>query len=73
MHVVNQPVKTGWRDGVLYVEVHPTAGELELGGAVHPGDAMRQVVAVTTAALRLAPFSLKALLRRAFALEAIER
>ena len=49
VHVVNQPVKTGWRDGVLYVEVHPTAGELELGGSLDPGDAMRQVVALTSA------------------------
>jgi L,D-transpeptidase ErfK/SrfK len=49
VHVVNQPVKTGWRDGVLYVEVHPTAGELELGGSLDSGDAMRQVVALTSA------------------------
>ncbi len=49
VHVVNQPVKTGWRDGVLYVEVHPTAGELELGGFLDAGDAMRQVVALTSA------------------------
>ncbi len=49
VHVVNQPVKTGWRDGVLYVEVHPTAGELELGGSLDTGDAMRQVVALTSA------------------------
>ncbi len=49
VHVVNQPVKTGWRDGVLYVEVHPAAGELELGGSLDAGDAMRQVVALTSA------------------------
>ena len=49
VHVVNQPVKTGWRDGVLYVEVHPSASELELGGSPAAGDAMRQVVAVTSA------------------------
>jgi L,D-transpeptidase ErfK/SrfK len=48
VHVVNQPVKTGWRDGVLYVEVHPTAGELELGGSLPSGDAMRQVVSKTS-------------------------
>ena len=38
VHVVNQPVKTGWRDGVLYVEVHPAAAEAELADAVqqHP-------------------------------------
>jgi len=49
VHVVNQAVKSGWRDGVLYVEVHPTAGELELGGSVGAGAAMRQVVAATSA------------------------
>jgi L,D-transpeptidase ErfK/SrfK len=48
VHVVNQPVKTGWRDGVLYVEVHPIAGELELGGSLGAGEAMRQVVALTS-------------------------
>ncbi len=48
VHVVNQPVKSGWRDGVLYVEVHPVAGELELGGTLPSTDAMRQVVAMTS-------------------------
>jgi L,D-transpeptidase ErfK/SrfK len=48
VHVVNQPVKTGWRDGVLYVEAHPAAGELQLGEAPAAGDAMHQVVAVTS-------------------------
>jgi L,D-transpeptidase ErfK/SrfK len=48
VHVVNQPVKTGWRDGVLYVEVHPTAGELELSGSLPSGDAMRLVVLKTS-------------------------
>jgi L,D-transpeptidase ErfK/SrfK len=27
--VVNQPVKLGWIDGVLFVEVHPTAAQQE--------------------------------------------
>ena len=48
VHVVNQPVKTGWRDGVLYVEAHPAAGELELGETPEAGDAMHQVVAMTS-------------------------
>jgi L,D-transpeptidase ErfK/SrfK len=48
VHVVNQPVKIGWRDGVLYVEVHPTAGELELSGSLPSGDAMRLVVLKTS-------------------------
>ena len=48
VHVVNQPVKAGWRDGVLYVEVHPIAAELELSGTLPAADAMRQVVAKTS-------------------------
>ena len=48
VHVVNQPVKAGWRDGVLYVEVHPIAAELELSGTLPSADAMRQVVAMTS-------------------------
>lgn len=48
VHVVNQPVKAGWRDGVLYVEVHPIAAELELSGTLPSADAMRQVVAKTS-------------------------
>lgn len=48
VHVVNQPVKTGWRDGVLYVEAHPAAGELELGETPEAGDAMHQVIAITS-------------------------
>ena len=48
VHVVNQPVKTGWRDGVLYVEAHPAAGELELGEMPVAGDAMHRVVAMTS-------------------------
>jgi L,D-transpeptidase ErfK/SrfK len=49
VHVVNQPVKTGWRDDVLYVEAHPAAGELELGEVPVTGDAMQRVVAITSA------------------------
>jgi len=50
VHVVNQPVKSGWRDGVLYVEVHPIAAELELSGTLPSADAMRQVVSKTSEA-----------------------
>lgn len=48
VHIVNQPIKSGWSDGTLYLEVHPSAGELELGGPPAPTDAVRKVVAVTT-------------------------
>lgn len=48
VHVVNQPVKIGWRDDVLYVEAHPAAGELALGETPVASDAMQRVVAATT-------------------------
>ena len=48
VHVVNQPVKTGWRDGVLYVEAHPKAGELDIGETPAPNDAVQKVVAMTS-------------------------
>ena len=38
MRVVNQPVKLGWIDGVLFVEVHPTEAQqeqLEADGSFH--------------------------------------
>lgn len=48
VHVVNQPVKSGWRDGILYVEVHPAGGLLELGEPLQANDAMHRVVRATT-------------------------
>lgn len=44
--LVDQPYKTAWHDGVLYVEAHPPAGEA--GGAVDPA----ALAAVLRAALR---------------------
>lgn len=32
VHIVDQPVKVGWRQGRMYVEVHPTSGEFDGGG-----------------------------------------
>jgi L,D-transpeptidase ErfK/SrfK len=29
VNIVNQPIKVGWRDGMLYLEVHPPLEELE--------------------------------------------
>ena len=29
VRIINQPYKTGWRDGVLYLEVHPPSGEIQ--------------------------------------------
>ncbi len=48
VHIVNQPIKMGWRDGVLFMEAHPRAGEIELGGELSGTDAVRQVIAVTS-------------------------
>jgi len=50
VHIVNQPVKAGWRDGVLYLEAHPLHGELELGDDVDPTMAVRHVVESTSSA-----------------------
>ena len=32
VHIVDQPVKVGWRGGRMYIEVHPTSGEFDGGG-----------------------------------------
>ena len=48
VHIVNQPIKMGWRDGVLFMEAHPRAGEIELGGELAETDAVRRVIAVTS-------------------------
>lgn len=50
--VVNQPVKAGWHDGELYLEVHPTINqidELELSRTFIK-DALPDVVAIVRAA-----------------------
>jgi L,D-transpeptidase ErfK/SrfK len=48
VHIVNQPIKMGWSDGVLFMEAHPRAGEIELGGELAGTDAVRRVIAVTS-------------------------
>ena len=48
VHIVNQPIKVGWRDGVLFMEAHPAAGEIELAGEPAGTDAVRRVIAVTS-------------------------
>ena len=51
--VVNQPVKLGWIDGVLFVEVHPTAAQqeqLEADGSITaeiPQDLTKRVLEAT--------------------------
>lgn len=50
--VINQPIKTGWNDGTLFVEVHPTRegrDRLEAGEPMPPGD---ELVADALALLR---------------------
>jgi L,D-transpeptidase ErfK/SrfK len=52
---VDQPVKVGWRENVLYVEVHPTpdqTDEIEIDGRFTPapdGDVMARVTAAADA------------------------
>ena len=48
VRIVNQPIKMGWRDGVLFMETHPGNGELELGAEFSGTDVVRQVIAVTS-------------------------
>ncbi len=48
VNIVNQPIKMGWRAGVLFMEAHPDSGELELGGGQSGTDAVRRVVASTS-------------------------
>lgn len=48
VHVINQPIKAGWRDGVLYLETHPVMAELALGGKPDVNIALRRVVALTS-------------------------
>ncbi|GMQ96184.1 MAG: L,D-transpeptidase family protein [Gammaproteobacteria bacterium] len=48
VRIVNQPIKMGWRDGVLFMEAHPGNAELELGGGPSGTDAVRRVVASTS-------------------------
>jgi L,D-transpeptidase ErfK/SrfK len=53
VRVVDQPVKTGWIDGILFVEVHPTQAQqeqLEAGGSFTteiPDDLESRVLAAT--------------------------
>ena len=48
VHIVNEPIKAGWQDGVLYLETHPVMAELALGGAPDINVALRRVVALTS-------------------------
>ncbi len=52
VRVVNQPVKAGWRDGELYLEVHPTLNQvdqLEIDGTM-PSDSLPALRSVVKAA-----------------------
>ncbi|TFH40861.1 MAG: hypothetical protein E4H01_15850 [Lysobacterales bacterium] len=50
VHIVNQPIKMGWKGGVLFMEAHPRGGEIELGSDLAGTDAVREVIAVTSSA-----------------------
>lgn len=62
VQIINQPVKTGWLDGVLYVEVHPPLEE----DRAAQGDPLRFTLEHVYARLEKRPAVLKgAVLRRA--------
>jgi L,D-transpeptidase ErfK/SrfK len=48
VHIVNQPIKMGWRDGILFMEAHPSAGEIVIGGELAETDAVGRVIAATS-------------------------
>ena len=48
VHIVNQPIKMGWKGGVLFMEAHPAGGESEVGGSPTGTDAVREVIAATS-------------------------
>jgi L,D-transpeptidase ErfK/SrfK len=48
VHIVNQPIKMGWRDGILFMEAHPSAGEIVIGGELAETDAIGRVIAATS-------------------------
>jgi L,D-transpeptidase ErfK/SrfK len=50
VHIVNQPIKMGWKRDVLFMEAHPGSAEIELGGDLAGTDAVRAVIAVTSSA-----------------------
>ena len=50
VHIVNQPIKMGWIDDILFMEASPSSGEIELGGELSGTDAVRKVIAVTSSA-----------------------
>ena len=43
VHLLNQPVKSGWRDGFLYLEVHTPLDEAEQAHSVALEDLIREV------------------------------
>jgi len=50
VHIVNQPIKMGWIDDILFMEAHPSSGEIELGGELTGTGAVGKVIAVTSSA-----------------------
>jgi L,D-transpeptidase ErfK/SrfK len=50
VHIVNQPIKMGRIGDILFMEAHPSGGEIALGGEVTGTDAVRKVIAVTSSA-----------------------
>lgn len=52
--IIDQPVKAGWQNGVLYLEAHPAGAVRELNEALDPTDAVRRIVEATHRAPELA-------------------
>jgi L,D-transpeptidase ErfK/SrfK len=47
VHLVDQPYKAGWSDGVLYLEAHPPFGEEREGDVTHLSDMVQVVMDAT--------------------------
>lgn len=47
VRIINQPIKAGWRNGLLFLEVHPSTGEPSEEGKPDATESVREIVAVT--------------------------
>ncbi|MGI9334586.1 MAG: L,D-transpeptidase family protein [Gammaproteobacteria bacterium] len=47
VNIIDQPIKAGWDNGVLYLEAHPAGAVRELNEPLDPTDAVRRIVMAT--------------------------
>lgn len=47
VNIIDQPIKAGWDNGVLYLEAHPAGAVRELNEPLDPTDAVRRIVTAT--------------------------